>query len=441
MVSAREAAYGIVFKFEQEKARLDSLLADGLNGLENDNRDRRFARNLSSGVIRHLLYLDWISQQLYSGKFKKMLGKTKVLLRLALYEIIFMDAVPARASLNEYVNLAKKKLGFKTSQMVNGILRSYLRQKEKLQPRELINDPLERISVLYSFPIWMVKRWEKYWGLEETERLCRALNKPPRFDLQINTVLISSADFKNKLRQENIAFTESRYFENMLTVEDFHEVLKNGWLEQGLCSVQDESAAIPVQVLDPQNTDLVLDVCAAPGGKFLQLLQKKPRMAVAADIDLQRLKRVKENVTRLKLAGGYFVCADGRHLPFKARFTKILLDAPCSGLGVIRKHPDIKWRRQPEESASFSILQQEILSSAVALLSTDGQMTYSTCTIDETENENSVVAFLKGNSDTVSVIPPEEKFHSFERGHFLRTFPQNHDTDGSFCALFQKNNG
>ena len=441
MISAREAAFNIVFQFEQEKARLDILLAEGLFVFEKDPRGRRFARNLSSGVIRHLLYLDWISQKLYRGKFKKMLSKTKSLLRLALYEIIFMDAVPARASLNEYVDLAKKKLGYKTSQMVNGILRSYLRQKEKLQPRELITDPLERISVSYSFPLWMVQRWEKYWGLEETERLCRALNKPPRFDLQINTLAISAGDFKKLLRRNEIVFRESRYFENMLTVEDFHEILKQGWLEQGLCSVQDESAAIPVQVLNPQNTDFVLDICAAPGGKFLQLLQKKPKMAVAADIDFQRLKRVKENVTRLKLPGGYFVCADGRNLPFKTRFTKILLDAPCSGLGVIRKHPDIKWRRQPEEPASFSILQQEILKAGANVLSAAGRMTYSTCTIDETENEETVNAFLKSDPNGISIDRPAEKFNPFEQGEFLRTFPQHHNTDGSFCVLFQKKIG
>ena len=438
MISAREAAFGIVFQFEQEKARLDGLLASGLNGFENDNRSRRFARNLSSGVIRHLLYLDWISEQLYHGNFKKMLSKTKVLLRLALYEIIFMDAVPARASLNEYVNLAKKKLGFKTSQMVNGILRNYLRQKEELNPGDKITNPLERISVLYSFPLWMVRRWEKYWGLEETERLCRALNTPPRFDLQINTAAISASAFKKLLRQQGISFQESSYFENMLSVDDFYEIIEQGWLEQGLCSVQDESAAIPVQLLNPGKEDRVLDICAAPGGKFLQLLQNKPQMAVAADIDLQRLKRVKENVDRLKLPGGYFVCADGRHLPFKPLFTKILLDAPCSGLGVIRKHPDIKWRRQETEPASFSRLQQEILKAGTDLLGTGGHITYSTCTIDETENEDTVAAFLKNTPNAVSLIRSEEKFLPFELGQFLRTFPQRHGTDGSFCALFQK---
>lgn len=441
MISARAAAFTIVFRFEQEKARLDVLLAGGLSGFENDNRERRFARHLSSGAIRHLLYLDWISARLYNGNFKKLLNKTKVLLRLALYEIIFMDAVPAHASLNEYVHLAKKKLGLKTSRMVNGILRSYLRQKEELNPALKISDPLQRISVVYSFPLWMVRRWVQYWGVEETERLCRSLNEPPRFDLQINTTLISTQDFKNLLREQGVSFRASRYFENMLTVEDFHGVLEQGWLEQGLCSVQDESAAIPVQVLNPLKSDRVLDVCAAPGGKFLQILQSGPQMAVAADSDLQRLKRVKENVQRLKLRGAYFVCADGRNLPFKAAFGKILLDAPCSGLGVIRKHPDIKWRRQPEEPASFSNLQREILQSAAELLTPGGQMTYSTCTVDDTENEETVAAFLKNRDDRISVSVPREKFKAFMQNKYLRTFPQRHGTDGSFCVLFQKKIG
>jgi len=439
MLSARETSYRIVFRFEQDKERLDVLFAALQPDLKTDSRNRRFIRNLTSGTIRHLLYLDWIAAQLYHGNYKKMLNKTRILLRLALYEIIFMEAVPERASINEYVQLSKKKLNYKTSQLVNGLLRNYLRKRDELNPVNLIKDPLKRISVTYSFPEWMVQRWIGFWGMEEAERLCKALNKPPKFDLQINQAAISTAEFIKLLEQHKIKYTPSHYFPNMLAVEDFQQIIKLGWLNQGLCSVQDESAAIPVQALNPSSDDMVLDVCAAPGGKYLQILQSNPAFAVAMDMNIKRLKRVKENVNRLNLKTGHFVCADGRHPPFKPIFTKILLDAPCSGLGVIRKHPDIKWRRKFSEIIEFSNLQKVILSNSTHLLQDGGRMTYSTCTIDPLENENVLDVMGEEQSWNLKVIEPMVKLNTFKSENLLHTFPQEHGMDGSFCALLQKN--
>ncbi len=438
MTSPRESAYSIALKFEHTRARLDQLFANTLNTFQADSRDRNFIRNLVSGTTRHLLYLDWLSARLYHGKFKKMLSKTKVILRLALYEICFMNRIPARASVNEYVKLARKKAGPRAAGMINGLLRAYLREQEELNPAKQISDPLERISVTHSFPLWLVKRWVGQWGMEETETLCAALNRPPEFDLTIHEHSISTGDFKTMLDEAGIEWQPSRYFENVISVHDMQQVIARGWLDRGWCSVQDESAVIPVQWLNPQKDDVVLDVCAAPGGKYLQILEHRPQMAVAADADLKRLKQVKANVQRRELKGAYFVCADGRHLPFKPVFSKILLDAPCSGLGVIRKHPDIKWRRTLQEIVDFSTLQQAILSAASEVVRPEGMLSYGTCTLDALENEAVTEAFEKAHPGCFERQPVPAELKVFEIEDRIRTFPHRQGTDGSFCTLYKK---
>lgn len=438
MKSPRESAFDIALEFEQTRPRLDQLFANHLSTSPAEPRDRSFIRHLVSGTTRHLLYLDWLIARLYDGKFKKMLSKTKVILRLALYEIRFMDRIPARATVNEYVKLARKKTGQRAAGLVNGLLRSYLRNPDQWDPSEQISDELERISVIHSFPLWLVKRWAGQWGVAETDRLCAALNTPPEFDLTIHQDRISAEEFKKRLDQAGIEWQPSPYFENVISVHTMQPIIAGGWLDQGLCSVQDESAVIPVRWLNPQKEDWVLDVCAAPGGKYLQILERRPKMAVAMDVDLSRLKQVKNNVERRGLRGAHFVCADGQHLPFKPVFSKILLDAPCSGLGVIRKHPDIKWRRSLQEIAGFSALQQAILTAASRVVRPGGLLSYGTCTLDALENETVAAVFEQAHAGEFERQPIPDELKQFEIGGRVQTFPHRQGTDGSFCALYQK---
>jgi len=370
-----------------------------------------------------------------------LLLKFKILLRLALYELIFLSAIPAHATLNEYVNLAKKKVSGLQAKILNGLLRSYLRQADTLKPEEKIGDPVERLSIRYSFPQWMIKRWIGFWGEQETEALCAALNEPPDFDIRINTQKISVQKFKKLLLKENVPFHETTFDANVIRVKDIQPFLRHRWFEKGYCVVQDESAALVTQQIEMKEGDRVLDMCAAPGGKYIQLLQNKPQsvLVVAMDTDLQRLKRTRENVTdHLNLSGGHFVVADGRHLPFKPPFNAVLIDAPCSGLGVIRKHPDIKWRRRFNEIIEFSRIQDALLDEADRYLDSGGQLVYSTCTIDYFENENVVQAFLQRHANAYQIVKPEVPDPLMLVQGYIRLFPHKHGTDGSFCAKLRK---
>lgn len=437
---AREVAYYALITFEKEKRRLDDIVDELLEKFPLESRKRRFLKNLTSGVVRHLNYLDWFIARLYKGKLKKLFIKTRILLRMALYEILFMEAVPARATLFEYGALAGRLIDKRTTGLVNGILREFLRKKDALDPAKEIKDPAGRLSVVFSFPLWLIRRWIGFWGEQETEALCKKLNEPPVFDLRIIGKNISPEKFKALLKEKKIPFKESSAFSDMVTVWDVQAVVRNGWFEKGYCVVQDESARLPVEALQPQSGESVLDVCAAPGGKYTQILEavQPDGLAVALDIDIQRLRRVRENVNRLGLSGGRYVCADARHLPFKPGFDKILVDAPCSGQGVIRKHPDIKWRREFSEIVEFSKMQQDILNTAIDALKPGGRLAYSTCTVDFLENENIVEQIKEIRTDQLRLIDLSDRFSGFTEKGTIRTFPHRHDTDGSFCALIEK---
>lgn len=438
--TVREYAFNLLLKFERKNNKLDDLLAELLQNSTLSDQDRKLLKSLTSGVVRHYNYLDWIASLLYKGKYRKLLNKVKVILRLSLYELIFLDHIPAYATLNEYVNLTKKKTVAGLSRVTNGVLHSYIREGGNIKPDNYFSDKEMLIRVQYSFPLWIVKRWISFWGEDETEALCRALNEPPAFDLRIAVQRISVAEFEALLKEKSIGYKKSSLFENVVTITDVQAVRETGWFKDGYCLVQDESANIPVELLKPSPGDVVLDVCAAPGGKFAQLIDDYPKIkqAVAMDISLDRLKILKNNLSTRREKGVYYVVGDAGRLPFKTEFDRILLDAPCSGLGVIRKHPDIKWRRNINEIVEFSRNQIDFMAEASGQLKSGGKLVYSTCTIDYLENENVLHTFLKKHIQ-FKTVPLPAKFKSLHCGwNALRTFPHKHGMDGSFCVAFRK---
>jgi 16S rRNA (cytosine967-C5)-methyltransferase len=437
--SARELAYYILFEFERNHNRIDILERRYLTNVSLSPQDRQFVKQIISGSIRYLLYLDWIIGKLYHGRLSKLLNKTKTILRLALYEIIYLDNIPEYATVNEYVSLSKRKVNPKQGALVNAILRNYLKQSSEFNPDKQITNKSDLISIKYSFPKWLVSRWTEQWGIEKTERLCIAFNREPDFDININTVKISPDQMKIKLRDKNIEFQKSDLFDEIFKIKNIQKLIHSELLDEGFCSVQDESAHIPVELLAVQAGDTVLDMCAAPGGKYIQILQKQKSItAVAVDIDKNRLERIKENMQRLCLNNGFIIVADARNLPFKPVFNKILLDAPCSGIGVISKHPDIKWRRSDSEIQSFSNLQIELLQQAGNCLKNDGRLVYSTCTIEIEENEDITNKFLEKNFKHYKQQDPPKHYKHLQNYGYIRTFPDVNYMDGSFCAIIKK---
>lgn len=443
-INERKIAYALLLKFNKNRQRLDQLEQIYLKEEGLTSEQKRNIKNSTSGVIRNLTLLDFFIAELYKGAFAKMFDKTKIVLRLGLYEIEFMPHIPEHASVNEYVKIARKIGGAASAKLVNAILRNFIRRRQELFKHKVLTNPqtVKEISTCYSFPEWLIKRWVGYWGKEFTRELCAATNTLPEFDLRININKITLSAFCKILEKNGIEYSASNYFPNYITVKSTAAIRKLGLFEKGLCSVQDESAAIPVKRFKPRKKESFLDICAAPGGKFTQYLEEhSPEIAIAVDSDFNRLKRINENLHRLDLAG-FVVQADATNLPFKKKFDNILVDAPCSGTGVIAKHPDIKWRRNEQELKEFTHLQEDILEKAAQFLNQKGTIVYSTCSVDNFENDRVVKKIIqkKGNKLKPENVIPDNIPPNWVKSsdHFLKTFPSVHRMDGSFSAVLKK---
>lgn len=437
-MNERLLTYFILYNFEKTSSRLDDLTRDTFRNHTLSSQQKRYIKNISSGVLRIRNQLDFYISSLYHGKFSKLLLKVKSILRPALFEIMNLDNIPQHSSVDEYVKLAKKEINPKTASLVNAILRNFIRQREKL---EKDFSKITSAATRLNFPEWLFENWQNNWGSEFTEDLCRAFNEIPGFDLRINRQKITAEAFEKLLSAEEIAYSRSA-LPGYYKIDHIGRVIEAGLLLNGLCSVQDESAAIPVKMLDLNKKDLFLDACSAPGGKFTQALENCPdiELAVAVDNDISRIRVVQDNLKRLDLKG-FVVVADARNLPFKNKFTKILLDAPCSGQGIIGKHPDIKWRRKKEEIHVFNTLQNEILAALTEFLENSGTLAYATCSIDPAENERVMESFLLSHKEFDKSIDNNSKmklpFGKVDHGIF-RTFPHLDQTDGSALCLLEK---
>jgi 16S rRNA (cytosine967-C5)-methyltransferase len=436
-MTAREAAFRILLKLENRMDRLEEVISE----VRLSAREMKFFYNLVSGVVRHRSLLDWKAAKLYAGVYKKTLDKFKIILRLALYELDNLDFIPPHATVNEYVSLAKKQLPAALKGVVNGVLRTYLREGKGLQPKKAFKYPETRLAVAYSFPEWMIIRWLRFFGEEETENLCEALNRRPEFDLRIHLNKIDFQEFITVLGQNKIAFTPSSVFEHVVKVTDIQKIMQIELFRKGLCSVQDESGQLIVDLLQAEAGDVVLDACAAPGSKYTLIKEKVSDhlTVIALEKDRARLNRVRENCRRLDLSDRLLVNGDAIAVPFKRKFDKILVDAPCSGLGTIQKHPDIKWRRTLEEIFSFQKQQIAILLALEQVLKPGGMILYCTCTIDPSENEEVVKQFLEQSVNTYEVVKPPERFNAMvTEQNFIRTLPHRHGMEGSFAALLKR---
>ncbi len=440
-MNAREVAYSILFHYAQENGRLHEQIALGLAEGGLSDGEKKYISNICSGVVRNLSLIDWKLSDLYNGDYKHMLNKIKTLLRLAMYELDYMDFIPPHATVNEFAGLARKKINPLAAAQVNGILRNYLREKGRYDPERKFKYIETQLSVKYSFPEWMVKRWIHFWGTEETRQLCAAFNERPYFDIRINILRIKPQEFLHILTSNKIEFSQSALFQEVVKVYDILKIIKLKLFAEGLCSVQDESGQLVLDLLEKAGDGWIVDACAAPGGKLTGILERQLARykIIGLDVNMQRLNTLKQNCQRLGLQNYVLVQNDATRPALRNNFKQILIDAPCSGLGSIQKHPDIKWRRSLPQILEFQDLQLKILNAQAELLSSGGLMVYSTCTIEPAENEVVIEKFLELKKGGFEIDPIPDKLAAFSTDRkYLRTFPHRHQMDGSFAVRLRK---
>lgn len=434
-VNIRSKIIDILTKVETRQAYSDKLLDKELREFE--DADRRFITEVVNGVLRWREKLDWYLRQLYLGEFENLIPDVKNNLRSSIYQLTFLDSVPPYAVLFEAVEIAKSKYNQKTANLVNAILRNFLRQQRKFDILETQLDVLDKISLKLSHPRWLVQRWIEYWGIDEVTLLCEANNQRPRLTVRLNEMVAERDHFFKTLDENGVRYEVHPDFNNFVWIDNFQEFRKLDFLIKGWVSVQDVSTGMPVLALDAKPGQTVLDMCAAPGGKsgYIAETMKNEGVLVVVDRHHSRVNLTVDNISRLGFTNYLPVTANSVQLPFKVKFDRILIDAPCSGFGVLSKRVDLKWKRTEQDIINMTHVQSALLSSAAGAIKPGGVIVYSTCTIEPEENERIIKQFLKDHPefrlDELDKFIPEKYIVN---RYFVQTFPHRHKMDGSFVA-------
>lgn len=440
-INARIKIIEILTKVETRQAFTDKLLEREIDELS--EVDRALVTEVVNGVLRWQYRLDWILRQLYVGEYGNLIPDVKNNLRASTYQLLYLDKIPAYAVLNEAVEIAKTKFNQKTANLINAILRNFLRQQKKLEYLEMQLNILDRIAVRYSHPKWLIQRWIEFWGIDNVEPLCEHNNSRPRISVRINRLAADVESFLRTLEENNIVNEVHKDFPDFVWIDDFSEFRKLDFLKRGWVSVQDVSAGIPVILLDPQPGETVLDMCAAPGGKAGYIAEKMQNEGFIIGIErhYSRAKFLYENLGRLGTRVTHILCADSLQLPMKIQFDRVLIDAPCTGFGVLNKRVDLKWKRTMQDIENMKRLQVQLLESAAGVVKPNGIIIYSTCTIDPDENEQVVKEFLGKNTGFHLEEPGDNIPKQYlSQKYFIRTFPHMHNMDGTFAARLRKTN-
>lgn len=419
----------------------DVALDKTLQGVELGALDRRLLTELVYGSVRRQRTLDALIDQLGKKKASQQPPDLRIILHLGLYQLRYLNHIPASAAVNTTVELAKQN-GFKgLTGFVNGLLRQYIRLAEQgADPLALPTDPAAKLGTLHSYPDWIVQMWLDQLDAAEAEQLCEWLNRPPHIDLRINPLRTSLEEVEAAMQAANIPVQRLPHLPQALRLsESVGSIQALPGFAEGWWMVQDASAQLVSYLVDPQPGEVVIDACAAPGGKSIHLaeLMQDQGTVWACDRTPSRLKKLQENAQRLNMQSIRVQTGDSRDQPqFKGVGDRVLLDAPCSGLGTLNRHADARWRQTPERVAELSLLQQELLESAITWLKPNGALVYATCTLHPQENEQVIARFLaqhpKWRIDPPIAQSPAAAFAT--REGWVKVWPQRQQMDGFFMV-------
>lgn len=442
----REIALKILYDINEKGAYSNISINKYLEGYELRDLDKAFITELVYGTVKWRLSIDWIIQQFSSIKLKKLSPWILNILRLGVYQLFYTDKIPQSAACNESVNLAKRYGHSASSRFVNGVLRNIARNKENIKyPDDKMEEVLS-LAVRHSHPEWMVRNWLERFGREFTGELLTANNGLPDFSIRVNTLKTTRDELKNKLKDAGLEVLDGKYMEDALIIRNPSSISKLKPFHDGLFQVQDESSMLVGRVLDPKPGELVVDVCSAPGGKATHIAQlmRDSGCVIARDIHEHKLKLIEDAVRRLELKTVKTELFDATFIDenLVAKADRVLVDAPCSGLGIIRRKPDIKWAKESADKKEIINLQTKILSMASKYVKPGGVLVYSTCTIEPEENEGVVKKFIAANNDfeTVDISPllPDKLQKSSASNGYIQLYPNTDGIDGFFMAKMVK---
>lgn len=447
----REIALNILVKIHRKKNHINIILNEILEKEKINIRDAALINEITYGVVRNRNKLDWIISQFSKKDFDRTPVWIKNILRMAVYQLLFLERIPDYAVCNESVQLAKKYGNSKLAKFVNGILRNINQNKDSIYWPDKDKEPALYISIVYSHPYWIIERWLERFGFENTIKICEANNKIPPLVIRTNTLKMCRSDLKKALEEKNISVKEGIFAPEALYIKGLPNITKFPAYQEGLFQIQDEASMLVSCLVNPLPEELVIDVCSAPGGKTTHLAQLMNNQGtiLALDVNQERLSMVEENCQRLGIDIVKTLQNDATklNLDFLGKADKVLADVPCSGLGVLRRKPDLKW--QPFNTDRFrklSRLQLQMLSTASKYVKIGGKLIYSTCSTEPEENEEIVQKFLAKNpnfelEDLTDFIKERGlKVYKSDQNKYLQTYPglSDPDLDGFFMAKMRR---
>ncbi len=432
--SARSVSIEILIDFD-ENGVLDYSQANKL-----DTRGRAEVREYVQNILRRRSYLDFLIDQFSNVKIEEMKTRLKNILRLGVYDMVFMDSTPDYAAINESVEISKYTLGSRTGDLTNAILRNLQRDIDDL-PKPSFEDRTKLIATTFSHPEWLVERWTSRFGEREAFQLMQANNQRPVYYVRANNLRTKTENFKLRMSKNDVAFEESDWLPGYFQVDSVAPFISKGWLDKGFCQIQDIAAGFAPFLLDPEPGESVYDLCAAPGTKSILMsdLMNGDGDILAVDISSERLDKLAESALSYHAENIRVRRADVTEVSLDET-DGVLLDAPCTGTGVLSKRADLRWRRDEQGLKNAVELQAKLLDSAAKMVKKGGRLVYSTCSIEEEENMEQVMNFLDRHENfelqTVEgYVPNETIVHG---GLAYQTLPHKHQCDGHFGVRLKR---
>jgi len=431
----RQLALDILCRVENG-AYANHLLDTQRNILE--PRDRDLLQHLVLGTLTWRQKIDHVLNVYLPNPVDKQKIPLRNLLRLGVYQLQHLDRVPAYAIVNESVSLARQIEGAPAGRFVNAILRGVAENRKQVHFPNAQAQPIDHLATTESHPHWMIKRWVARYGFENTKKLCQINNTEPILTIRANTLKNTPQDLQKQLAQEDIHSEIATHHPQMLSIPHPGALFQTEAFQNGLFSVQGVGAACVITLLDPHPHETILDMCSAPGGKTTAMAEKMQNTGTIVAIDLYpvRLKTVLQNAQRLQITNIRPFAADASQIPSNQQFDRVLLDAPCSTLGILNHHPDMRWHRHLHDIRKLAHQQQSLLAHAATHVKTDGILVYSTCTLEPEENEQVIETFLS-NHPQFQLEPASNHLLNTTTNH-LQYAPHEYGYDGVFATRLRK---
>jgi 16S rRNA (cytosine967-C5)-methyltransferase len=440
-MNIRQLALQIIHDVDVKQSYANIALANMINRNTLSDQDRRFLTELVYGTVKAWGTIDWIMSRYVDRPPAKIPPMIRNILRLGLYQLFFLSKVPPSAACNQSVELAKKYGHAGTVKFVNAVLRSAARNPEKAKYPTKEEDILRYLELTYFHPEWLVNRWLSRLGPDAVEGLLQENNKTPRLSLRTNTLKTTREALLARLAQEGVTCTASHWTPEGIICHELPALSSLLSLKEGLFQVQDESSMLVAHVVDPQPGEFVIDACGAPGGKSTHLaaLMKNTGHLLSVDLFEHKLAITRDNAKRLGITCLETLQADAADLPerFLGKADRVLVDAPCSGLGVLRRKPDSRWRKTEAQLRDLPKLQLSILAGASACLKPGGVLVYSTCTTEPEENEMVVRQFLSMRPE-FSLQSAGSRLPTPRQEDLVQLWPHLDLVDGFFIACMVK---